>query len=125
MVQKSVGDDNFHLVVILDYEFHDTRCNRFFSVKVRKHKVHIVVDIIIKAFLICVSVVREIIDHLFLSREVDSWDLKPMDSKLDTMKKLVECISYCVLSYYEEAPVDWWCEKCDIGKWIMSSSHGI
>ncbi|KAG5601516.1 hypothetical protein H5410_032886 [Solanum commersonii] len=30
-----------------------------------------------------------------------------------------------MLGYYVDAPVDGCCEECDIGKGIMSSSHGL
>ncbi|KAH0750903.1 hypothetical protein KY290_030135 [Solanum tuberosum] len=32
---------------------------------------------------------------------------------------------YCMLGYYVDAPMDWCCEECDIGKGIMSSSSGL
>ncbi|WMV34676.1 hypothetical protein MTR67_028061 [Solanum verrucosum] len=37
---------------------------------------------------------------------------------------LVPSRKYCMLGYYVDAPVDWCCEECDIGKGIMSSSSG-
>ncbi|KAK4718880.1 hypothetical protein R3W88_017218 [Solanum pinnatisectum] len=34
-------------------------------------------------------------------------------------------ILYCMLSYYVDAPMNWCCEECDIGKGIMSLSSGL
>ncbi|KAK4713656.1 hypothetical protein R3W88_019563 [Solanum pinnatisectum] len=34
-------------------------------------------------------------------------------------------IKNCMSGYYVDAPVDWCCKECDIGKGIMSSSHGL
>ncbi|KAG5570509.1 hypothetical protein H5410_060275, partial [Solanum commersonii] len=39
--------------------------------------------------------------------------------------KNVDVHQYCVLGYWEAAPVDWCCEECDILKGVMFSLHGL
>ncbi|XP_049360265.1 uncharacterized protein LOC125824957 [Solanum verrucosum] len=39
--------------------------------------------------------------------------------------KNVDVHQYCVVGYWEDAPVDWRCEECDIRKGVMFSPHGL
>uniref|UniRef100_M1CGW3 PHD-finger family protein n=1 Tax=Solanum tuberosum TaxID=4113 RepID=M1CGW3_SOLTU len=39
--------------------------------------------------------------------------------------KNVDVHQYCVVGYWEDAPVDWRCEECDICKGVMFSLHGL
>ncbi|KAG5570510.1 hypothetical protein H5410_060276 [Solanum commersonii] len=38
---------------------------------------------------------------------------------------LVPSWKYCILGYWEAAPVDWCCEECDIRKGVMFSPRGL
>ncbi|KAG5629625.1 hypothetical protein H5410_001342 [Solanum commersonii] len=40
-------------------------------------------------------------------------------------KAITTCYQYCMMGYYFDAPVDWCCEECDIGKEIMFSLSGL
>ncbi|XP_015079028.1 uncharacterized protein LOC107022987 [Solanum pennellii] len=39
--------------------------------------------------------------------------------------KNVDVHQYCVVGYWEDAPADWRCEKCNIRKGVMLSPHGL
>ncbi|XP_015166887.1 uncharacterized protein [Solanum tuberosum] len=39
--------------------------------------------------------------------------------------KNVDVHQYCVVGYWEDVPVDWRCEECDIRKGVMFSPHGL
>ncbi|KAH0724758.1 hypothetical protein KY284_000623 [Solanum tuberosum] len=64
---------------------------------------------------------RAQISNSFCEKSKVQWPLGSTGyMKLQNLQK-----QYCRMGYFVDAPVDWCCEECDIGKGIMFSSSGL